>query len=89
MQQNYGSTPDKACRCGFSGEGPHGCHKYQPDGSRCGKPASQRFYHLGPPASLAGMQLKFSVQETWACDEHWEEYQEYLKEGRKVHGAGG
>lgn len=59
-------TP-QPCRCGHEGEGPHPCHArfYM-----CRKPATQRFYGARP-APLAGAQLKFVAQETWACDECW------------------
>ena len=58
----------KSCRCGHAGEGPHPCHG---DGYACRKPATQRFYSTGRPFSLAGMQMKMSMADTWACDECW------------------
>ena len=69
----------EACRCGHSGEGPHPCH-WSVDGRRpysCGKPAEHRFYgaHL---TSLAGMQMKLGMHDTWACDEHWAEFRKQL-----------
>ena len=55
------------CRCGHSGDGPHPCHY---NAYKCGKPAQQRFYNAHPVA-LAGVQMKFQVTETWACEECW------------------
>lgn len=63
------------CRCGHTGSEPHPCHG---DGYRCRKPALRRFTQTGPHA-LAGMQLKFSMRETWACDECWAAYLLLLK----------
>ena len=55
------------CRCGWDGKGVHLCH-------RCGKkPGSERFVATGP-ASLAGVQVKFSAYKTWGCEECWKEY---------------
>lgn len=62
-------TPDatERCRCGYEGIGTHPCHG---SGYSCRKPSKQRFY--APRAvGLAGMQLKFQVQDTWACDGCW------------------
>jgi hypothetical protein len=64
------------CRCGYKGEGPHPCHARA---YTCGKPATPRFYVLGP-AALAGMQIKFSALETWACDECWRQYLQLVAE---------
>ena len=63
------STPSK-CRCGHSGDGAHPCHfaNYQ-----CREPATRRFYNA-QPAPLAGMQEKYIVTETWACDRCWSQY---------------
>ncbi len=65
----------KTCRCGYSGEGDHPCHA---EGYTCGKSAKQRFYNPRPVA-LSGFQMKLQVEETWACDEHWESFQKQLK----------
>ena len=63
------------CRCGYNGEGPHLCHG---KAHTCRKPASQRFYNPHITA-LAGMQMKFGLHDTWACDECWEWFKnEYL-----------
>ncbi len=56
------------CRCGHVGGEPHPCHGL---GYTCRKPARERFYNARPVA-LAGMQLKFQVNQTWACDECWD-----------------
>lgn len=67
-----------ACRCGHrDGEGPHPCHA---DDFRCGRPAKQRLYNARP-AVLAGMQMKLTVTETWACDECWERFRARLPKG--------
>lgn len=65
------------CRCGFdeSESGDHPCHAR---GYTCRKPAKLRFY--GPKTvALAGVQLKFEVSSTWACDECWEKYLAMMK----------
>jgi len=59
-----------ACRCGHDGQGSHPCHA---KAYKCRKPASQRFYNAQRVA-LTGMQMKLQVQDTWACDECWEEF---------------
>ena len=51
-----------SCRCGFT-EGDHPCHYA---GYTCRKPATQRFYNP-ELVSLAGMQMKVQVTDTWAC----------------------
>lgn len=58
------------CRCGYEGVGEHPCHA---GGYNCRKPATQRFYDARP-AGLPGTQIKLSVNDTWACDECWENY---------------
>lgn len=62
------------CRCSWNGEGEHPCHAKE---YTCKKPATQRFYnpHL---TSLAGMQMKFGVYDTWACDECWNDFKSKL-----------
>jgi hypothetical protein len=69
------SAPQNACRCGWDGKGEHPCHW---GAYTCRKPAKQRFYgaHL---ACLAGMQPKLGIHETWACDEHWDLWEEEWK----------
>jgi hypothetical protein len=66
--------PTSTCRCGFwwSDEAfkPHPCHG---NVYSCGKPAKRRFYNPSY-VSLAGMQMKVGVHETWACDECWDKY---------------
>lgn len=63
------------CRCGHDGQGPHPCHA---KAYECRKPATQRFYNAQPVA-LSGMQMKLQVQDTWACDECWEEFKAMVK----------
>lgn len=62
----------ESCRCGWDGDGPHPCHG---DGYRCRAPAERRYYVPGP-ASLAGVQMKLSMAETWACDACWARFQD-------------
>jgi hypothetical protein len=65
------------CRCGYTGDGPHPCHA---DGYACGKPAQARYYDPNPGQwSLAGMQLKLSVTETWACDGCWDAFKKQME----------
>lgn len=70
------------CRCGYSGlEENHWCHFAN---YTCKKPAKIRFYnpHL---VSLAGVQLKFEVVDTWACDECWEIFKrDYLNANKNI-----
>lgn len=67
-----------ACRCGWSGEGDHLCH-------RCGKvPGSRRFYPPTLKFSLAGAQPKFSVRETWGCDACWKEFEVLAKQAQET-----
>lgn len=58
------------CRCGWDGVGEHPCHA---NAYTCRKPATRRFYNARP-AALAGMQMKFEVKDTFACDECWEKF---------------
>jgi hypothetical protein len=71
----------KACRCGWDGVGDHPCHypRLGPSYS-CKRPAKERFYYDGHPFSLAGVQMKLSVNQTFACDECWEVFSKELKE---------
>lgn len=65
------------CRCGWSGKGDHLCH-------RCGKkPGTSRFYPPTMKFSLAGAQLKFSVLETWGCDDCWAGFQKEIEAARQ------
>lgn len=59
-----------ACRCGWDGQGEHPCHH---GGYACGRPSKPRLVLLGW-SRLPGMQLKASAYETFACDEHWAEF---------------
>lgn len=63
---------ESTCRCGFSGNSEHPCHgnRYQ-----CRKPAKERFYNARP-AALPGMQMKLSVDRTFACDACWSEFED-------------
>jgi hypothetical protein len=71
------STPSTSpCRCGYqSGDAHHPCHG---KGYTCGKPATMRFYNARPVA-LAGVMPKVQADGTWACDECWAWFQEYVK----------
>ncbi len=64
------------CRCGHEGSDNHPCHARA---YSCRKPATQRFYNP-KIVSLAGMQMKLEVTDTWACDECWKEYENSYKE---------
>jgi hypothetical protein len=59
------------CRCGHAGGSPHQCHGHH---YKCtNKPTKQYFY--GPQlSSLAGVQMKVQVFDTWACDKCWREF---------------
>lgn len=62
------------CRCGFEGAGIHLCH-------RCGKVEGKlRYYANYPPSSLAGMQMKLGVTESYGCDACWEQFSALLKQ---------
>ena len=64
------------CRCGHKdGDDFHPCHA---KAYTCRKPATQRFYNPRP-VCLAGVQMKFAVNETWACDDCWEASKVLLK----------
>lgn len=61
----------EVCRCGYTGEGDHLCH-------RCHiKPGSRRF--VAYPTALAGAQPKLGAYETNACDECWAQYTQQRK----------
>jgi hypothetical protein len=67
-------VPVTGCRCGWDGTGAHLCH-------RCGKvPGQQRLYVPTFKFSLAGVQLKFSMAETWGCDGCWNQLSEVPEE---------
>lgn len=68
------------CRCGWNGEGPHGCHRYVTLTKRCGKPATPKY--IGSLVCLAGAQMKLGAYETFACEEHWEEHKKQMEEQR-------
>lgn len=59
----------ETCGCGWDGTGDHPCHG---SAYSCRKPATSRLYVPTMRASLAGLQMKLSVGETFACDECWE-----------------
>lgn len=63
-----------ACKCGHKEKGMHPCHGKE---YSCKKPSKQRFYNPKPIGS--GENLKFSVSETWACDECWSWFLEKIK----------
>ena len=70
------------CRCGHdpAKSSQHPCHG---KGYTCGRPATRRFYNPRPPgqyASLAGMQMKIEVTESWACDDCWAAFSVMLKD---------
>ena len=64
------------CRCGYDNVGEHPCHG---NAYTCGKPSKQRFYNARPVA-LAGMQMKLEVTDTFACDECWIKFGDFVKE---------
>jgi hypothetical protein len=57
-------------------DGPHPCHGRN---YTCGKPATQRFYNART-VTMEGEHLKFQTTDTWACNECWAEFTEYLDE---------
>lgn len=58
---------DNTCRCKRATADAHPCHG---KGYTCDKQAVQRFY--GPRISaLSGAMMKFTVMDTWACDDCW------------------
>ena len=60
------------CRCGWTGDGPHLCH-------RCGqRPGTRRF--ICRPVSVAGAQMKLGAHETCGCDECVEEFRVVTEE---------
>ena len=74
------TTNSKACRCGFSGEGPHPCHG---KGYSCGNSGATRRFYNARPACLAGVQMKLTVDETWACDSCWEWFKGLLTQQKQ------
>lgn len=69
MNEEPEAVMPSACRCGHTGTGEHPCHGR---GYTCRKPATRRLYSPGLSA-LAGVQMKVTVDETWACDGCWAE----------------
>lgn len=67
------------CRCGHdtSTEGAHPCHG---KAHTCKEPGTRRLYVPTMRFSLAGVQPKLSVSETFACDACWDWFSEQLKE---------
>lgn len=65
------------CRCGHDehDQSEHPCHG---GAYTCRKPATQRFYNA-EAVCLAGMQMKFQMTSTWACEECWKEFGSLLK----------
>ncbi len=69
------------CRCGHvEGVGPHKCHG---KGYECENPGTRRFYNARP-ATLSGVQPKLVADDTWACDECWEEFTKRVKVPEKA-----
>jgi hypothetical protein len=67
------------CRCGWDGTGDHPCHW---GNYTCRKPGKEFLYVPHMRFSLAGVQIKFSVEKTVACDEHRELFSKLLEEAR-------
>jgi hypothetical protein len=66
----------EVCRCGYvDNGGPHPCHG---TAYTCQKPAKFRLYNARP-VPLAGMNLKFGADGTWACDECWAGFEKLLE----------
>ena len=68
------------CRCGFDPaiDSVHMCHSgylFADPNKRCKNPGTQRFYNAETVA-LTGMQMKFQVADTIACDECWQRFKE-------------
>lgn len=68
------------CRCGFDPavDSVHMCHSgylFADPSKRCKNPGTQRFYNAETVA-LTGMQMKFQVADTIACDECWRRFKE-------------
>ena len=57
------------CRCGRETAEIHPCHW---GAYTCTAPGAPRFDAY--VACVAGAQPKLGARETWACDEHWEQY---------------
>lgn len=64
------------CRCGWTGEGEHLCHRC---GIRPGKLRLRAYVTL-----LAGVQMKLGARETFRCDECWAEYQREIAKALKT-----
>lgn len=67
---------DNICRCGHDKKSnePHPCHWQD---YTCRKPSLLRF--ILNNAGLSGSTPKFGANDTWACDDHWEEYKRLMK----------
>lgn len=76
MQNLSNKQSEELCRCGYdkNSKDPHPCHW---GGYTCGKPSSIRF--ILNNAGMTGSTVKFGANDTWACDEHWQEYQQLTK----------
>lgn len=69
--------------CGWDGVEPHLCH-------RCHLvPGTVKFYCPTMKFALAGMQPKFSMRKTLACEECWAAFQILLKDAHAREAAGG
>jgi hypothetical protein len=63
------------CSCSYTWDKSvyeHPCHG---KGHTCKKPASQRLYNAKP--GLAGAQVKFTMDTTWACDDCWNAFKDF------------
>jgi hypothetical protein len=72
------------CRCGYKeGDAFHPCHG---EAYKCRKPSQQYFYdpYLSP---LSGAQMKFTMSDTWACPECWEDFKKRLAAAKAVYQA--
>lgn len=58
------------CRCNRDKDGKHYCHG---NGYTCQNLGTKRFYNPNF-VSLAGMQIKFQMKETIACDDCWKKF---------------
>jgi hypothetical protein len=53
----------------------HSGYLFVDPNKRCKNPGTQRFYNAETVA-LTGMQMKFQVADTIACDECWQRFKE-------------
>ncbi len=65
------------CRCGHDDDSdtPHPCHA---KGYTCKKPAQRRFYNP-KVVGIAGVQMKFGMSDTWACDDCWNSFKKTVQ----------